>query len=163
MKPIKNRFHCIYSGRVKMLFKTEKKANNFMKFNNDTIESENGYKPVRAYFCICCNGWHLTSKQLTGKKTVNKVEEIISPTIHEKKVTKSIIKEINAKKSNEDEIEIEVLSDEPTIRLIKICEEYKIGMAELILIFKNHNIFIKPNPNSKVALIDLEEIKYRLK
>lgn len=64
MKPIKNRYHCVFSGRVKMLFETEKKAKNFMKFNNDTIESENGYKPVRAYFCICCNGWHLTSKQV---------------------------------------------------------------------------------------------------
>ena len=72
MKPIKNRYHCVFSGRVKMLFKTEKKANTFMKFNNDDIESENGFKPIRAYFCICCNGWHLTSKQRFERNTTLK-------------------------------------------------------------------------------------------
>lgn len=163
MKPIKNRFHCIYSGRVKMLFKTEKKANNFMKFNNDTIESENGYKPVRAYFCICCNGWHLTSKQRFERNTITQKNEKIESTISienksHKTITKEIINEVD-KEINENVN----ITEKSSIRLIKICEEYKIGMAELILIFKNHNIFVKRNPNTKIDLNDLDVIKYRLK
>lgn len=163
MKPIKNRFHCVYSGRVKMLFTTEKKANTFMKFNNDTIESENGFKPIRAYFCICCNGWHLTSKQRYERNTITQKNEKIESTISienksHKTITKEIINEVD-KEINENVN----ITEKSSIRLIKICEEYKIGMAELILIFKNHNIFVKRNPNTKIDLNDLDVIKYRLK
>ena len=60
MKPIKNRFFCNDCGKIKMLFETEKKANNFIKFNSEEIEEESGFKPERSYFCIACNGWHVT-------------------------------------------------------------------------------------------------------
>ena len=63
MKPIKNRFFCKDCGRIKMLFETEGKAENFIKFNSENIEEETGFKPERSYFCIACNGWHLTHKK----------------------------------------------------------------------------------------------------
>lgn len=63
MKPIKNRFFCNDCGKVKMLFETKEKAENFIKFNAEVIEEETGFKPERAYFCIACNGWHLTHKK----------------------------------------------------------------------------------------------------
>ena len=62
MKPTKNRVYCKDSGRPKMLFETENKANTFIKFNSQEIETECGYSPSRSYFCIFCNGWHVTSK-----------------------------------------------------------------------------------------------------
>lgn len=62
MKPIKNKYYCNGSGKSKMLFETEKKAENFMKFNSDIIKLETGYSPIRSYFCIYCNGWHVTSQ-----------------------------------------------------------------------------------------------------
>lgn len=62
MKPIKNRHHCSASGRVKMLFETQKKAEAFMRFNNESIESISGFAPTRTYYCPNCGGWHLTSK-----------------------------------------------------------------------------------------------------
>ena len=43
MKPNKNIVYCTDCNRRKMLFETEKKADNFMKFNNDEIEEETGY------------------------------------------------------------------------------------------------------------------------
>jgi vacuolar-type H+-ATPase subunit I/STV1 len=46
-----------------MLFETEKKAENFIKFNSEEIEEEAGFKPERTYFCIACNGWHVTSQK----------------------------------------------------------------------------------------------------
>lgn len=63
MKPVKNRVYCQDCGRIKMLFDSEEKANRFIKYNKDEIESENGKSPVRAYNCKMCGGWHVTSKE----------------------------------------------------------------------------------------------------
>ncbi len=63
MKPTKSRTFCRDSGKAKILFETEKKALNFIKFNAEEIASESGYSPVRAYFCIYCGGYHVTSKK----------------------------------------------------------------------------------------------------
>jgi hypothetical protein len=75
MKPTKNRIFCKDCGRKKMLFETEKKADNFIRFNVEEIESVSGHGPKRSYFCIFCNGWHITSKQ--EKLTVSRTEKII--------------------------------------------------------------------------------------
>ena len=63
MKPTKNRVFCKDSGRLKMVFETEKKANTFIKFNSAEIEAESGFGPSRSYYCLYCNGWHVTSKK----------------------------------------------------------------------------------------------------
>lgn len=63
MKPTKNRVFCYDCNRPKMLFKTEKQAMNFIKFNADEIREETGYAPTRAYFCEACGGWHVTSME----------------------------------------------------------------------------------------------------
>ena len=63
MKPTKNRIFCYDCGHIKMLFETEKKADTFIKFNVDEIKNQRGYAPIRSYFCIACNGWHVTSKE----------------------------------------------------------------------------------------------------
>ncbi len=76
MKPTKNRFVCKDCGKIKMLFKTEKKANNFIKFNGETIEEESGYKPVRSYYCLYCDGWHLTSQKENLEKK-SRTEDIL--------------------------------------------------------------------------------------
>lgn len=62
MKPTKNHFYCPGCQHQKMLFASKKEALLFLKYNADTIEEETGKKPVRAYYCIQCCGWHLTSK-----------------------------------------------------------------------------------------------------
>ena len=63
MKPVKNRVYCQDCGRIKMLFDSEEKANRFIKYNKDEIESENEKSPVRAYNYKMCGCWHVTSKQ----------------------------------------------------------------------------------------------------
>lgn len=57
----KNFVYCRDCGRKKLLFATEEKAVNFMKFNNDAILSARSHAPVRPYFCVACGGYHLTS------------------------------------------------------------------------------------------------------
>ncbi|MDR3169022.1 MAG: hypothetical protein LBU27_04620 [Candidatus Peribacteria bacterium] len=50
MKPTKNRVFCGDCGKVKMLFKAEKKAENFIRFNSEEILKEQGTAPIRSYF-----------------------------------------------------------------------------------------------------------------
>ena len=63
MKPTKSRFFCREAQRSKMLFESQKKAENFMQYNSKEILNESGYAPVRSYHCIACDGWHLTSRR----------------------------------------------------------------------------------------------------
>lgn len=63
MKPTKNLYYCCDCGKTKMLFKTEKKALTFLRFNAEEIASHNadGKAPTRVYYCVACGGWHTTS------------------------------------------------------------------------------------------------------
>lgn len=75
MKP-KNTVFCFDCQRSKMLFETEKKANTFMKFNNEAILEESGFAPKRAYYCSACGGWHLTHlDEYSGKSFTDTVVE----------------------------------------------------------------------------------------
>ena len=62
MKPTKNRFYCPGCQHQKMIFASKKKAIRFLMYNADSIEQETGKKPIRAYYCKQCCGWHVTSK-----------------------------------------------------------------------------------------------------
>lgn len=83
MKPTKNRVFCKDCGRHKMLFETEKKAETFIRFNSEEIDTESGYSPVRSYYCMFCNGWHVTSKSET-LRLKSKTEVIIEKYSHYK-------------------------------------------------------------------------------
>ena len=63
MNPSKNRVFCRDCNREKLLFKEEKNAINFIKFNTGKFNA------VRVYYCNVCGGWHLTSKE--GKSYIN--------------------------------------------------------------------------------------------
>ncbi len=60
MKPKHNRVMCPDCFRQKMLFETQKQADNFIKWNGDDIDTNGG--ELRSYYCKCCGGWHITSK-----------------------------------------------------------------------------------------------------
>ena len=59
MKP-KNRVYCRECGKLKILFETEQKALNFLKYNAKDIINKKGYTPKRVYYCECCGGYHVT-------------------------------------------------------------------------------------------------------
>lgn len=44
-----------------MLFESQSKADNFIKFNSDEIAKQTGKAPSRSYYCSFCCGWHITS------------------------------------------------------------------------------------------------------
>lgn len=110
MKPTKNKIFCNDCGRVKMLFETEKKANNFIKFNKEEIEMESGVAPQRSYFCLFCGGWHITSiKENIG---MSRNEKRFENHLKEKsEKTKKIIPqkvEVNKKEDIKSEIEYQI-------------------------------------------------------
>ena len=63
MKPTKNRYFCPQSGRIKMKFETEKKADSFIKFNSSEIDT--GDSELRVYYCAACGGYHITKARLS--------------------------------------------------------------------------------------------------
>lgn len=65
MKPHRNFIYCVASKKSKILFESQNKADNFIKFNAAEIEEENEKAPVRIYYCQLCCGWHVTSNPLT--------------------------------------------------------------------------------------------------
>ena len=54
---------CPDCGKPKILFESESKANNFIKFNASEIP--NGDK-LRSYYCPACCGWHVSSHEYDG-------------------------------------------------------------------------------------------------
>jgi len=54
-----------------MLFETQTKADNFIKFNRDEIASSSEKVPTRSYYCSFCCGWHVTSVEDEGKAEAN--------------------------------------------------------------------------------------------
>ena len=63
-KPKRGFVFCPECVRPKQLFKSEKEAELFIHYNQDTILDESGYCPVRSYYCEACGGWHVTSQSL---------------------------------------------------------------------------------------------------
>lgn len=68
MKPTKNRYYCLGCQHHKMLFKTKDEAIRFIQYNADSIENETGIRPVRAYYCNDCCGWHVTSSRFSQNR-----------------------------------------------------------------------------------------------
>ena len=61
MKPTKNHYYCVACHRPKMLFETQAKANNFIRYNAAEMLQAGTKAPVRSYYCSLCGGWHVTS------------------------------------------------------------------------------------------------------
>lgn len=75
-KPKSSRVVCPACGRMKMVFETEKKAQNFMKFNNQNFDNTE-IVPVRAYYCAACGGWHVTKRKTWNKYKEDPTEKLV--------------------------------------------------------------------------------------
>lgn len=125
MKPTKNIFFCRDSGRKKMLFKTKKNADTFIKFNKREIEEESGYCPQRSYFCLFCNGWHTTSKAEGFGKSRNEY-------LFEKYQQEKLLRNSSSKRGKAERL-IEERLETLTEKLHKLpIEEIKLYLAENI-------------------------------
>ena len=57
-----------------MLFKTEKEANTFLKFNMNEVNPD-GKREMRVYYCPACCGYHISSHNYKGG---NRTEKLIA-------------------------------------------------------------------------------------
>jgi flagellar biosynthesis GTPase FlhF len=139
MKPTKNKYHCKdCGGKIKMLFQTEKEANTFMKFNSADIEEEAGYGPKRAYECISCGGWHVTSKK-DNLYRKSKTENLLEQYEKEKEIKASLVKKrepqtVKEKEKRVGEIENQIKNIAQDAREIKVqawIDQLKKQIAEL--------------------------------
>lgn len=63
MKPnARNLIYCPQCKRSKQRFESKKEADMFIKYNAEECKQENGYAPIRAYYCNACCAWHLSSR-----------------------------------------------------------------------------------------------------
>lgn len=111
MKPTKNHYYCPGCKHQKMKFASREEAVLFMGYNADAIEKETGKKPVRAYYCDLCGGWHLTSKPCShnradlirrfGPELGEKMYDTIRPLVTKgNSITGGLTKKIKALKHN---------------------------------------------------------------
>lgn len=127
MKPTKNRVFCKDCDRIKMLFETEKKAETFMCFNREEIETESGYGPQRSYYCVFCGGWHITSRPVQA--CLSKKEQIVEQYIQRKGRRKAV-------KAGEQEKEIArhnegIKKQEKRAGMMEDLKRQLIGLAPL--------------------------------
>lgn len=64
---IRNQLYCPSAYQNKLKFESEKKAETHLKWLKDE-DFEEGRKPIRAYYCRSCAGWHVTSSEKRGRK-----------------------------------------------------------------------------------------------
>ncbi|MFZ1322169.1 MAG: hypothetical protein WAT71_11495 [Ignavibacteria bacterium] len=125
MKPTKNKVYCKDCGRSKMVFESEKKANTFIMFNSEDIESESGYSPNRSYHCILCDGWHVTSRN-DNLNIKSRTERVIELYTEKKELEKEKGREkqlaINKRKKEELNKIIETIEDE--IKVLDVLKDY---------------------------------------
>lgn len=81
MSKPKNRIICPDCGKPKMVFESESKAKNFIKFNSDDIEFGSDMRP---YYCPACCGWHISHKQYR-KSYEGRTDKLIELYRNEKK------------------------------------------------------------------------------
>ena len=96
MKPSKNRVMCPDCGRQKMLFETERKANDFIKWNGDDLYVPEGCE-LRAYYCPSCCGYHISHhehRESYDKRTDNLLNAYNKVKKGKGKIDKLIHKEI---------------------------------------------------------------------
>lgn len=77
MKPKNNSYWCPDCNRPKMRFETERKAQNFIKYNgNDILREGQTIEQIRVYYCPSCCAYHITTKPY-NKSYEHKTERLI--------------------------------------------------------------------------------------
>ena len=138
MKPTKNRVFCRDCERTKMLFETEKKAENFIVFNQEEIKEESGIAPQRSYFCQFCGGWHVTS--IKEKIGISKNEKLFEDYLKEK-----------AEQIKRKELAAEVKKKEKV-------EQIKIASEQIIIRKEEKQNEIKLKFENEIKLLDVNQV-----
>ena len=100
-KPIHNRVMCPECFKQKMLFETQKKADDFIKWNGEDIDTHGG--ELRSYYCPACGGWHISSKPYKESYAHN-TENLIKRYENALEYEKKKVHKLNKSEKREEEI-----------------------------------------------------------
>lgn len=122
-----------------MLFESQAKADNFIKFNHEEILICNGKAPERSYYCSFCGGWHVTSC---------KSAEIGS---HIDNRDQSIMKKLDSRRNSKEELQKIVVKIANLIGTRKhmmyfcesdLCEKTLSECRDLLETMRNYSDFL---------------------
>lgn len=125
MKPNNNRVMCPECFKQKMLFETQKQADNFIKWNGEDIDTHGG--ELRSYFCPACGGYHITSKpyrEVYEHNTENLIKRY-------EKALEAKLKRPKVSKAEEIEEESDYLFNKFTKEIPKTMTYTKVWLREL--------------------------------
>ena len=130
-KPTKNRIMCPDCGKPKMLFETEKEAQNFIKWNSGDMEHSDKLRP---YYCPACCGYHISHKKHFGSfdhRTENMLNDYRRSLTHNDSFQKKLNKTSNlfSKQAKIDEILSEI-KPETILKYGKVKNFLKSFMAD---------------------------------
>lgn len=126
MKP-KHRVMCPECFKQKMLFETQKQADNFIKWNGDDIDT--GGSELRSYYCPACGGYHITSKPYKPVYEHN-TENLINRYNKAKETDKIPIPKLS--KSEKIDVESEEIYHKFLNEIPKTMEYNKIWLRDLL-------------------------------
>lgn len=90
MKPKNNSYWCPDCNRPKMRFDTEKKAQNFIKYNgSDILKEGQTIDQIRVYYCPSCCAYHITTKP--HKKSYDNRTDILINNYKKDKANRAIL------------------------------------------------------------------------
>ena len=78
MSSIKSKVFCDKKGKYRIAFRTKDKADKFIENYDGHVTGTIEYRPIRSFYCPCCNMWHITHFPLTAisEKTVDRDRKI---------------------------------------------------------------------------------------
>ena len=146
-----NRVYCACCHKSKTLFKSQKQADNFIQFNKETIAAQNGYAPIRSYYCPICGGWHVTSLEdgtwITGKtwaeRMLEKMGTLKNQMSNEDKEKREITIESCVQETLSEPQKIETL-------LVEIKSLFNREMETFFDAYRNQNLDMCKSINSKL-------------
>ncbi len=148
MKPTRGRVYCKESGKHRLWFENEKKAYLFIKFNSEDIEAESGFAPNRAYYCISCDGWHVTSKE--AGNYLKSRSEIMIDKLREDKEKRELAKAKARMRKEEMQFELKKLLQNAETLINSAIEKLKEGNLNQCTDFLN-KAFGELNESKKIS------------
>lgn len=130
MKP-KHKVFCPQCKFKKYLFSTREKAEIYLAEVEEKATNPFHKYPIRAYYCVECDGWHVTSK---SKRCSREHQQMLRPQI-EKVVRFTQSKKLTLHQKIENEFEGWMEIFNRAMDLI-VCKRYKEAIEKLVALVK---------------------------
>lgn len=153
MKPKNNSYWCPDCNRPKMRFETEKKAQNFIKYNGtDILKEGQTVEQIRVYYCPSCCAYHITTKPY--RKAYNYRTDMLINAYDRTKANKALLSRLTAT----DEEIIKEIQKEAQKASVTSVRELKQVITEYFAQHSQYNMKKQEEIRHKINLL-LKNVK----